>query len=299
VPTQNILYRAARRVRRSTEFGARYATAPLRALPDFAIIGVQRGGTTSLYSWLASHPDVAPALWKEPNYFSGRYDHGIRWYRAYFPLRRRGRVTGEASPSLMYHPLAAERAARDLPAHTKFVALLRNPTQRAISQYWLWQKSGGWEDETLERAMELEAERLASSEDAFVRGELSEEHIWHGYLARGDYATQLRRWFDAVGRDRVLVLASERLFSDPAASIEVLEWLGLRPFGVPYPVLHKAPRLERASPELVARLDAHFAPLNAELATLLGRELWATTPRETVESEGTPSDSTEEGPGPS
>ena len=118
--------------------------------------------------------------------------------------------------------------------------------------------------------MELEPERLAS-EEGFIRGERSDEHIAHGYLARGDYAAQLRRWFDAVGRDRILVMASERLFSDPTAPDEVLAWLGLRPFDVPYPAKHGASRLEKASPELVARIDAHFAPKQAELAALLGQ----------------------------
>ncbi len=273
--THSGIYRAASRVRRSTEFGLRYATASLRMEPDFVIIGVQRGGTTSLYTWLASHPDVEPALAKEPHYFDQRYARGSRWYRAFFPLRRRGRVTGEASPGLLFNPLAPVRAARDLPPTTKFIALLRDPTQRAISQYWLWQKFGGWEDETLERAIELEPERLAPYEAAFLRGERSDEHIAHGYLARGDYAPQLRRWFDAVGRERVLVMASETLFTDPAASTELLAWLGLRPFDVPYPAKHGASRLQKASPELVARMDAHFAPGKAELAALLGRDLWA------------------------
>jgi LPS sulfotransferase NodH len=278
LPRNSIFQRGAGRVRRTTRFGARYATAPMRALPDFVILGVQRGGTTSLYSWLASHPDVAPALVKEPHYFDYRYDRGSWWYRANFPVRRRGRFTGEASPGLLMHPLAPGRAARDLPPHTKFIALLRDPTQRAISQYWLWQKMGGWEDEPLERAMELEEERLAPYEESFLRGERSNEHIAHGYLARGDYAPQLRRWFDAVGRDRVLVLASEQLFADPAASAEVLDWLGLRPFDVPYPVKHGAPRLEKASPELVAWMDERVAPRKAELVDLLSRDPWADVP---------------------
>lgn len=274
VPTHNALYRTASRIRRSTEFGARYATASMRSLPDFVIIGTQRGGTTSLYTWLTSHPDVAPALAKEPHFFDARYDKGLRWYRSFFPLRRKGRVTGEASPGYLFHPTAAARAARDLPPHTKFIALLREPTQRAISQYWLWQKFGGWEDESLERAFELEEERLAPYQHVIDGGALSQAHIAHGYQVRGDYAPQLQRWFDAVGRDRVLVMASETLFSEPSASEEVLAYLGLRPFDLPYRAKHSAPRQEKASPELVARTDAYFAPKKAELATLLGRDLW-------------------------
>ena len=57
-------------------FSWRYLTADLRAMPDFVIVGAARSGTTSLYRWLATHPDVAPAWKKEIHYFDEHYGRG-------------------------------------------------------------------------------------------------------------------------------------------------------------------------------------------------------------------------------
>jgi hypothetical protein len=269
--------KVARRLQTRLVAGGRMLTADLRSLPDFVILGTQRGGTTSLYRWLASHPDVAPALKKEVHYFDGNYDKGLRWYRAHFPFRWDDRITGESCPYLLFHPLAPARVAKDLPASTKFIVLLREPSERAISQYWLWRQRGQWETESLERAIELEPERLAFEYERVMRGEQSTKHIAFSYVARGEYASQLRRWFDAVGRDRILVLESERLYTDPATTQSALDWLGLAPHRLPFPAANGAARLDEVNPELMGRLREHFAPHNRELFELLGHPLWTGT----------------------
>ena len=268
-----------RHAKRSATFGWRYLSADLRAMPDFVIVGAARSGTTSLYRWLGTHPNVAPAWKKEIHYFDEHYGRGMRWYRAHFPFRRRGRVTGEATPYLLFHPLAPARAAHDLPHSTRFIVLLREPSQRAISQYWFWRQwfrreLEGTEIESLEEGIAREPERMAAAEPLVRRGEWNHDHIWFSYLARGEYAGQLRRWFDAVGRDRVLVVESEQLNSDPAVSARVLEWLGLPSHPQPFPALNAAVRLEEADPELTALMSRHFESHNRELFDLIGQELW-------------------------
>src|SRR5947199_6934794 len=62
-------------------------TAPLRLLPDFLIIGTQRGGTTSLYHYLQAHPCIGPASTKEVHFFDMRFNKGLAWYRGHFPSR--------------------------------------------------------------------------------------------------------------------------------------------------------------------------------------------------------------------
>lgn len=253
----------------------RYLTADFRPLPDFVIIGAQRGGTTSLYRWLVAHPGVTAGTKKEVHYFDQHYDLGERWYRSNFPVKRNGQITGESSPFMLYHPLSPGRAAKDLPADTGFIVLLRNPIERAISHYWLWKQRNQMETHSLEEAIELEPQRLASETEQLLRGEKSIGHIFYSYVSRGEYAPQLRRWFEAVGRDRVLVLESERLHAEPAVSRSVLEWLGLAPHGQPFPSSNSAERHEEASPELIARLHEHFEPHNRELFDLLGYEMWS------------------------
>ena len=87
------------------------ATARWRALPDFIVIGANKGGATSMLNYLASHPLVVPCQTKEIDYFDRPWNHerGERWYRSWFPtkaaLRRRASDegverawTGEATP---------------------------------------------------------------------------------------------------------------------------------------------------------------------------------------------------------
>jgi hypothetical protein len=251
----------------------RRATAPARDLPDFVIIGAQRSGTTSLYDWLSAHAVVAPATRKELHYFDMHYERGLGWYRAHFPMGRPGRVTGEATPYLLFHPLAPERVARDLPETTRFVVLLRDPVQRAVSHYW-HERRLQTETESLPVALELEEERLAGAEEQVSRGEANFAHLHHSYKARGRYAEQLRRWFAHIDRTRLLVVESELLFADPAVPGRIAAWLGLSPGTAVFPAHNEAKRHEDTDPEVLRCLTDYFAPYNDELFELLGQPLW-------------------------
>ena len=96
----------------------RLATAPVRTLPDFLIIGAQKSGTTFLYQLLVQHPHVKPAFVKEVHYFDLEYRKGVNWYRSHFPLQMRNSreyITGEASPYYLFHPHAPRRASAVVP----------------------------------------------------------------------------------------------------------------------------------------------------------------------------------------
>ena len=99
------------------------------------IIGAQRGGTTSMRKWLGAHPGERVFQVGEVHYFDNYYDRGECWYREQFPtsLRRQRRV--ESSPYMLFHPAGADQGGKDLPAETRFVVLLREPADRALSHY--------------------------------------------------------------------------------------------------------------------------------------------------------------------
>jgi hypothetical protein len=203
-----------------------HATSELRMEPDFLIVGGQRCGTTSLFRYLATHPAVVPPLFQKGiHFFDLHYGRGLRWYRGQFPVRsiadRRvapaapRAATGEASPYYVFHPLAAERIARDLPA-VKLIVLLRDPVERAFSAHK--QESGrGFETEPFERALDLEESRLEGEVERIHADPsyVSFSHQHHAYLARGRYAEQLERLFGLFGRERVLVLESADLSATP------------------------------------------------------------------------------------
>jgi Sulfotransferase domain len=275
----------------------RYATRRRRLLPAFLIIGAQRAGTTTLYTYLRRHPDVtgpryadASVYWsKELHFFDENYWRGVDWYRRFFPLearqramRRLGRdlVPGEGTPYYMFHPAVPERAAETLP-DVRLVALLRNPVERAYSHYQHMVKSGR-EKLSFEQAIEAEEQRLAGVEELLLQeqpvwgkqGHRKHQHHRHrAYVSRGLYADQLERWLAHFPREQLLVVRSEDFLAQPdEIYAEVFDFLGLRPWGVrdyePRNVGAYAP----IKPEVRAGLEQRFAEPNARLARLLGRD---------------------------
>ncbi len=246
-----------RAVRAGRAWGRAALPGPLGRLPEFLVIGGQRCGTTSLYRYLAAHPSVRPATGKELQFFSLHHRRGERWYRAHFPVRPPGVSSFEASPYYLFDPEAPARAAAMLP-QARFVALIRDPAERAYSHY-LHSRSYGVEPLSFAEALDAEPRRLATGGHAARRR--------FSYVARGRYAEQLSRWFDHVPRDRVLVVRTEELNSRYP---EILGFLGLDP--APAPAERHTRRPAGApglTPELRARLDREFAADQQALATLL------------------------------
>ena len=237
------------------------------ALPNFLIVGAQRCGTSSLYAYLAQHPQVAPAARKEVHYFDLNYQKGIDWYRAQFPERS---FTGEASPYYLFHPLAAERAAEAVP-EAKIIAILRNPVDRAYSHYHHEVRKGR-EDLSFEEALEAEEERLAGERERLIAvpAYRSQTHQSYSYKARGEYADQLEVWLEHFPRERMLILESERLFEDPAAEYpRALEFLEL-PLVEPAEYRQwNAGSYDARVPETPRRLERYFEPHMRRLRVLL------------------------------
>jgi hypothetical protein len=152
-------------------------------------------------------------------------------------------------------------------------SLLREPVERALSQYWRNQKLGR-ETESFAVALKRRTSGRGVHSKPVKRGESNQAHRWYSYRTRGLYAEQLERWFDAVGRDRVMVIESERIFRDPKVAADVLAWCGLPPSDVPFPSFNAIPRDGEDPADAAAELRAWFKPHNEALFELLGRRLW-------------------------
>lgn len=282
VPREPGLATTARRWGRRASRTVGWATSDLRMLPGFLVIGAQRAGTTSLYRSLSEHPAVLPAVrHKGVHYFDVAYPRGLRWYRGHFPLRSAARrvqrrvgspaMTGEASPYYMFHPAVPQRIAESLP-DVRLLVLLRDPVERAYSA-WKHEKSRGFETESFERAIDLEPQRLAGEAEKLLADPayISLPHQHQAYLSRGCYSEQLRTLFEAVGRDRVLVLDFADYWSDPYAHFSrVLSFLGLPDWQPPAFKQDNARPRSPMSSSTRARLADFYAPYDQDLAQLLG-----------------------------
>ncbi len=262
-------------------------TAPLRLLPDFLIIGTQRGGTTSLYHYLQAHPCIQATTTKEIHFFDRKYHKGLLWYRGHFPtalekayaqqVRKRAFVTGEASPAYLFHPHVYKRVAQTMP-HVKLIVLLRNPVDRAYSQYY-HSIELGHENRSFEEAIRDEQERTNREREKILKEEHYQSYAYkhHSYLTRGLYVDQLQAWMDFFPREQFLILKSEDFYADPAAaSKEVYTFLNL-PFAEPqlrkkeYKPLNTT-TYSKMDATLRMSLVEYFKPYNARLYDLLDRD---------------------------
>ncbi len=238
----------------------------LRQPPDFIIIGAQKGGTTSLHRYLTHHPDVGGSIRKEVHFFSWLYDRGLDWYLAHFPQRGKFAMVGEASTSYLSDPDVPERVRRAVP-DAKLIALLRNPVDRAFSQYQMNVRKG-FEPLPFEEAIDREPERLRLAADRSTT-----QWRYSSYLARGLYAEHLEWWLAAFPRGQLLVLRSEDFFARPEEGLaEALAFLGLPPWRPDAFEVYNPGAYGGMRPETRARLAAFFAPHNRRLGELLGRD---------------------------
>jgi hypothetical protein len=228
------------------------------ALPDFVIIGAQKGGTSFLYHLLTRHPLVEPAARKELHFFDNPelFDHGAEWYRRCF-LRLSAEdgqrsITGEATPYYLFDPPVAKRMAEIVPK-ARLIALLRNPIDRAYSHYQM-QVKRGTEPRTFEEAIE----RQHSS-----------------YMSRGIYVDQLLRWFEFFSKEQMLILKSEDFFERPIETLKVvLTFLDLPDWQPEASELqqrrHSGTYKQKMDPSTRQRLEAYFEPYNQRLYECLG-----------------------------
>ena len=160
---------------------------------NFALImGAMKCGTTSLFYYLAEHPEIAPAKDKEPHFFAyqKKYESGIDNYYKLWDWQPENKIALEASTTYTMHPKYGDVAARiaAVPdANFKFIYILRHPFKRIESHI-----------------------RHLISEGFQNKVEVIEEH-----LAFTEYARQLDFYRDKFGRDRIHVLLLENLQANP------------------------------------------------------------------------------------
>jgi hypothetical protein len=265
------------------------ATSGLRRGPDFVIIGAKRGGTTSLYNYLLEHPSIQQLFpgrqhIKGVHYYDSNYGRGLHWYRSHFPLEVGDRhvarpglhhaIAGEASPYYLFHPLAAERLARDFPS-IRIIVNLRDPVERAYSHY-KEQTFHCRETLSFEAALDAEDERLRGEAERIVAepGYLSVAHEHHSYLAQSRYLDTLPRWFSLFPREQFHITASEDFYADHDHHVnEIWRFLGLAPRKPLRRTIHNHQSAPDIRPETRDRLQNAVADHNRGLEELLARSL--------------------------
>jgi hypothetical protein len=254
-------------------------------LPDFLVIGAMKAGTTMFYEWLVTHPNVLPAAVKEVHFFDSHFPEAQPWYRAHLPTARQYRrrakrlggrvVTGEASPTYLFHPLAPRRVRWVVP-QVKLIVLLRDPVNRAYSHYQTGIRHD-WEALSFEAALDREEQRLDGQIDALLMDERHHRSFpryrW-SYQAMGRYAEQLEAWFAHFPREQFLFVDNKDFDRDPDAVYRrVYDFLDIPYHPLPEKKRRVVGRYDPMDPKTRQRLEQYFAPHNRRLADLLDLEL--------------------------
>lgn len=134
-----------------------------RPIPDFVIVGAPRAGTTSLYAYLRSHPQVYMPANKEPHFFGSDLTRqhspmSLGEYRALFRRAKSGQRTGEASPLYLMSECAAAEI-RALQPDARIIIMLRHPVELIQSLHQQNLAMGVENVDDLRQALELEPDR--------------------------------------------------------------------------------------------------------------------------------------------
>jgi hypothetical protein len=203
-------------------------------LPDFFIVGAFKSGTTALYDYLREHPQVYMPFHKEPLYFGDdltrRYGRMTRsQYESLFAAAEPGQRVGEASAWYLYSRSAAQEIRAASPG-AQIIIMLRNPVDVMYAQHS--QLIFNVEEDIEDFAEALEAEPARRRRERLPPGPLRVENLYYRESVR--FADQVQRYYDAFGRERVLVLIYDDFSRDTAGCYrQVLEFLGVDPTFAP------------------------------------------------------------------
>lgn len=248
----------------------RAMTGNLRVLPDFLIIGTQKGGTYSLYNNIMEHPFAYSVHTKEIRFFDRYFYRGESWYRANFPtkfskfiskMKGHGFITGEATHDYIFHNVVPIRVKKLLP-NVKIIVTLRNPIDRAYSQYNMRKRSGE-ENLSFEDAIKIHDERIQKS-------------WWHqqrfSYLKRGLYAEQLQHWFNYFPQEQFYILETGEMEKNPSKIFNQLyDFLGIKKFEIDFKK-HNVAKYNEMNQDTRNELIEYFKPYNKKLYKLIGRK---------------------------
>lgn len=101
----------------------------------FAIIGVQKGATTSLRNALARHPDTFVPADEDPVFEDPWSRAEAQGHLDQLASEARGRLVGIKRPNYLYVPEVPHRM-RDLCPDVHLIVLDRDPVARAVSAYY-------------------------------------------------------------------------------------------------------------------------------------------------------------------
>lgn len=233
-----------------------------QALPQFIVIGAVKAATTWIKAQLAANPAIfIPG--PEPHYFSREFGRGLEFYRTFFAEAAPGVILGEKSADYLAHPHAPSRI-HDLLPQVPLVAQLRNPVERAYSDYKMLFRRG---------TLAGPPERYLTTPDC------SHPRL----LLDGLYGLHLSRWFDHFPSEQLLVILFEEVRAQPRQTVRrVCDHIGAPDYFSEAIADHRVN--DGAAPLLPLPIRRALAPLKNAVTPLRGNK-WFEAARDMMAKE--------------
>lgn len=263
------------------------------------IVGTQKGGTTSLHSFLEELSIVKSGSKKEVMFFSHdkNFDKGYGYYQSYFKEKIYAPISSEsilidATPEYLYYPKAAERIYQYNPK-AKIIILLREPVSRAFSHWnmfrtfqennkseWLLRKHIDLMDEKTTRIITpiIESKTWpAFSELIDIETQnCTEIDLEPSCIRRGIYLPQIQRFITIFGKENVLIIGSKDLKEHKIPTMQkVFDFLNIpsNPSNLLLENKHTREYTAQIKPDDKKRLAEYYKSYNQQLFDYLGYEI--------------------------
>ena len=190
--------------------------------PNFIIIGAMKAATTSIYTYLKQHPDIFMTKVKEPMFFNNfnqntdfkvlgnksKKVNSLLDYFSMFGSVKNESAIGEASPAYIYNEKAPYLIKEHLP-DVKIIAILRQPTDRAYSNFLHTKRADRENVNSFEQAIKIEKERISDNWSP----------LYH-YIQKGFYSVQLKRYYNLFPKENIKVYLFEDVVKNPKETLK-------------------------------------------------------------------------------
>jgi hypothetical protein len=208
--------------------------------PNLVIGGAPKCGTTSLFTWLADHPDICGSRVKEPFFLMDRHhplrrkacnvhDHGIEAYADVFRGCTDEQILMEASTHYIYQATALD-VLETLPTEPRIVFLLRKPSERVFSSFAYSKNNGNVRSDLSFPEFVRFVRADPEPSDAAEWASAASAYVLPRDLHYSRYVEYLSEWRERLGDGRIRVMIFETMRADPKAAVQGLcGWLGIDP----------------------------------------------------------------------
>ena len=194
---------------------------------DFAIIGAQKSASTSLQAALSDHPSIWMPHGETAVFESAFYSkEAVEREEKSWPRRSMsGLEIGIKRPDYLCLPEAPVNIGRHYPT-AKFIVVLRNPVDRALSAYYHYARSGLIPVEAHDRAIDRLLDDWERAPSESRRFEI---------LKYGLYGEAIERWFGVFAPEQIRILKQEELVRSPSVELRaIFEWLDVDATVIPH-----------------------------------------------------------------